>query len=225
MKWREVGVTAYWRKALVLTEASQTERERERGGERRIRGVLKKRIRFYFYFFLRAWFCFRFPIQIGVDSGWGDQRALIYLGLALNHPNPLWFIWAWPWTQLGSPAQLFLFPFYFFYNLGKNYFSLKTRVKYILTPQTTILSSNGPSNYQCLDSGPQTTTFWFFGPICLFILSILIEIGQKFENTPPLIVGISKCRRDIFGILFRIDRINGRMGPKNQKVVVWEARI
>jgi len=34
-------------------------------------------------------------------------------------------------------------------------------------------------------------------------------------------VGISKCRRGIFGFLFKIDGINGQMGPKNQKVVVW----
>jgi hypothetical protein len=55
--------------------------------------------------------------------------------------------------------------------------------------------------------------------------SILTEIGQKSENTPPLTVGISKCIRGIFGFLFRIDGINERMGPKNQKVVVWGARI
>jgi hypothetical protein len=54
---------------------------------------------------------------------------------------------------------------------------------------------------------------------------ILTEIDQKLENTPPLIVRISKCMRGIFGILFRIDGINGRMGPKNHKVVVWRARI
>jgi hypothetical protein len=50
---------------------------------------------------------------------------------------------------------------------------------------------------------------------------ILTEIGQKSENTPPLTVRISKCKRGIFGILFRISGINGRMGSKNQKVVVW----
>jgi hypothetical protein len=55
--------------------------------------------------------------------------------------------------------------------------------------------------------------------------SILTEIGQKLENTPPLTVGISKCKRGIFEFLFKIDGINGQMGPKNQKVVVWEARI
>jgi hypothetical protein len=54
---------------------------------------------------------------------------------------------------------------------------------------------------------------------------ILTEIDQKPENTPPLTVRISKCRRGIFGILFRINGINGRMGPKNQKVVVLEAKI
>jgi hypothetical protein len=55
--------------------------------------------------------------------------------------------------------------------------------------------------------------------------SILTEIGKKLKNIHPLTVGISECRRGIFGFLFRIDDINGRMGPKNQKVVVWEARI
>jgi hypothetical protein len=44
---------------------------------------------------------------------------------------------------------------------------------------------------------------------------ILTEIGQKPENTLPLTVGISKCRRGIFEILFRIDGINGWMKPKN----------
>jgi hypothetical protein len=55
--------------------------------------------------------------------------------------------------------------------------------------------------------------------------SILTKIGQKPENTHPLTMRISKCRRGIFGFLFRIDGINGRMGPKNQKVVVLGARI
>jgi hypothetical protein len=72
---------------------------------------------------------------------------------------------------------------------------------------------------------PQTTTFWFFGLIRLFIPLILIQISQKLENTPPLTVRISKCMRGIFEILFKINGINGRMGPKNQKVVVLGARI
>jgi hypothetical protein len=55
--------------------------------------------------------------------------------------------------------------------------------------------------------------------------SILTEIGQKPENTSPLTVRISKYMRGIFGFLFRIDGINERMGPKNQEVVVWGARI
>jgi hypothetical protein len=46
-------------------------------------------------------------------------------------------------------------------------------------------------------------------------------MSQKLEITPPLTVGISKCRRGIFGFLFKIDGINGRMRPKNHKVVVW----
>jgi hypothetical protein len=50
-------------------------------------------------------------------------------------------------------------------------------------------------------------------------------MSQKLEITPPLTVGISKCKRGIFGFLFKIDGINGRMGPKNKKVVVWGARI
>jgi hypothetical protein len=52
------------------------------------------------------------------------------------------------------------------------------------------------------------------------MLSIITEIGQKLENTAPLTVGISKCKRGIFGFLFRIDGINERMRSKNQKVVV-----
>jgi hypothetical protein len=55
--------------------------------------------------------------------------------------------------------------------------------------------------------------------------SILTEIDQKLENNYPLTVGISKCMRGIFGFLFRIDGINERMRLKNQKVVVWGARI
>jgi hypothetical protein len=54
---------------------------------------------------------------------------------------------------------------------------------------------------------------------------ILTEIGEKPKNTPPLTVRISKCKRGIFGILFRINGINRRMGPKNQKVVVSGAKI
>jgi hypothetical protein len=54
---------------------------------------------------------------------------------------------------------------------------------------------------------------------------ILTEIGQKPENTPPLTVRISKYRRGIFEIMFRINGINGRMGPKNQKVIVLGAKI
>jgi hypothetical protein len=54
---------------------------------------------------------------------------------------------------------------------------------------------------------------------------ILTEIGQKPKNTPPLTVRISKCRRSIFGFLFRIDGINRQMRPTNQKVIVYGARI
>jgi hypothetical protein len=50
--------------------------------------------------------------------------------------------------------------------------------------------------------------------------SILTKMDQKPENTPPLTVEISKCRRGIFRFLFRIDGINGRKRPKYQKVVV-----
>jgi hypothetical protein len=50
---------------------------------------------------------------------------------------------------------------------------------------------------------------------------ILTKISQKLENTPPLTVRISKCRRGIFRILFKINGINGRMEPKNQKIVIW----
>jgi hypothetical protein len=55
--------------------------------------------------------------------------------------------------------------------------------------------------------------------------SILIEIGQKLENIPYLTMRISKCRRGIFGFIFKIDSIHGRMGSKNQKVVILGARI
>jgi hypothetical protein len=55
--------------------------------------------------------------------------------------------------------------------------------------------------------------------------SILTEICQKSENIPPLTAGISKCRRGIFRFLFRIDGINGQMRLKNQKVIVYGARI
>jgi hypothetical protein len=47
----------------------------------------------------------------------------------------------------------------------------------------------------------------------------------KTRKYPSLTVIISKCKRDIFGFLFKIDGINERMGPKNHKVVVWGARI
>jgi hypothetical protein len=60
----------------------------------------------------------------------------------------------------------------------------------------------------------------FLAPSVYFIPLILTEIGQKLENISPLTARISKYRRGIFGILFRIDGINGRMRPKNQKVVV-----
>jgi hypothetical protein len=97
--------------------------------------------------------------------------------------------------------------------------------KIYISPQTTTLFSDGTRTTNICTPTPQTTTFLFFGPIRLFIPLILTEIGQKPKNTHPLTVRISKCRRGIFGILFRIDGINGRIGQKNQKVVVWGARI
>jgi hypothetical protein len=36
--------------------------------------------------------------------------------------------------------------------------------KYILAPQTTAHSPDGPPNYQCLDSGPQNYYFLIFWP-------------------------------------------------------------
>jgi hypothetical protein len=96
---------------------------------------------------------------------------------------------------------------------------------YILAPQTTTISPDGTPNYQHLHSDSPNYHFLIFWPHPSFIPLILTEIGQKPENTPPLTVRISKCRRSIFGILFRINGINGQMGPKNQKVVVWGARI
>jgi hypothetical protein len=52
------------------------------------------------------------------------------------------------------------------------------------------------------------------------MLSILTKIDQKPKNTTPLTVKISKCMRSIIEFLFKIDGINGQMGPKNQKVVI-----
>jgi len=97
------------------------------------------------------------------------------------------------------------------------------REKYILAPKLPPFFRMTPRTTNTCTPTPQTTTFWFFGLIHLFIPLILTEIGQKSKNTPPLIVRISKCRRGIFGILFKINSINGRMEPKNQKVVVWGA--
>lgn len=47
----------------------------------------------------------------------------------------------------------------------------------------------------------------------------------KTRKIPPLTVRSSKCRRGIFRIMFKIKAINGRIRLKNQKVVVWGARI
>jgi hypothetical protein len=72
---------------------------------------------------------------------------------------------------------------------------------------------------------PQTTTFLFFGPIRPFMPSIL----NKNSKIPLLHFEILKVKGGVFSgfwlISVRIDGINRRMGPKNQKVVVWGARI
>jgi hypothetical protein len=53
-------------------------------------------------------------------------------------------------------------------SIGQGYTSfnmiLQVWVKYILAPQTTTISPDGPPNYQCLDSGPSNYHFLIFWP-------------------------------------------------------------
>jgi len=55
------------------------------------------------------------------------------------------------------------------------------RDKYILAPQTTTLSPDGPPNYQCLDYGLPNYHFLIFWPHP-FIYAV--NSKQKSENTP-----------------------------------------
>jgi hypothetical protein len=65
----------------------------------------------------------------------------------------------------------------------------------------------------------------FFGPIRPFMPSIL----NRIPEIPLLHFEILTVKRGVFSdfwqISVRINDINRRMGPKNQKVVVWGARI
>jgi hypothetical protein len=57
-------------------------------------------------------------------------------------------------------------------------------VKYILAPHPTTISSDGPPNYQCLDSGPLNYHFLIFWPHPSIYA---VNSKQKFENTPPIL--------------------------------------
>jgi hypothetical protein len=59
---------------------------------------------------------------------------------------------------------------------------IKIREKYILAPQTTSLSLDSPSNYQCLDSGPPNYNFFIFWPHPSIYT---VNFEQNSENTPP----------------------------------------
>jgi hypothetical protein len=61
-------------------------------------------------------------------------------------------------------------------------FIIKSREKYILAPQTTTLSLDGPPNYQCLDSGPPNYHFLIFWPHPSIYA---VNFKQNSENTPP----------------------------------------
>jgi hypothetical protein len=64
-------------------------------------------------------------------------------------------------------------------------FSQKTyRKKYILAPQTTTLSPDGPPNYQCLDSGPPNYNFLIFWP---YQSIYAVNSKQNSENTPHIL--------------------------------------
>jgi len=71
-------------------------------------------------------------------------------------------------------------------------------VKYKKALQTTTRSLDGPLNYQCLQSCPQTTNCLFFGPFRQFVPFKWMEtesrarhmtlLAQKPENTPLLML-------------------------------------
>jgi hypothetical protein len=72
---------------------------------------------------------------------------------------------------------------------------------------------------------PQITTFWFFGSIRPFMPLIL----NRIPKIPFLHFEIITVKGGVFSdfwlISVRINGINRRMGPKNQKVVVWGVRV
>jgi hypothetical protein len=92
--------------------------------------------------------------------------------------------------------------------------------KYILAPQTTTLSPDGPPNYQCLDFGPPNYHFLIFWP---YLSIYAVNFKQNSENT-LLHFEILTVKGWVFSgfwpISVRINGINRRMRPKNQKVVV-----
>jgi hypothetical protein len=100
-------------------------------------------------------------------------------------------------------------------------FQIKRREKYILVPQTTTISPDGLPNYQCLDSGPPNYHFLIFWPHRPFMPSIL----NRIPKIPLLHFEILTVKGRVFSgfwpISVIINGINRRIGPKNQKVVVW----
>jgi hypothetical protein len=60
--------------------------------------------------------------------------------------------------------------------------NIRIREKYILAPQTTTHSPDGPPNYQCLDSGPPNYHFLIFWPHPSIYA---VNSKQNSENTPP----------------------------------------
>jgi hypothetical protein len=93
-------------------------------------------------------------------------------------------------------------------------------VKYILASQITTFSPDGLPNYQCLDSGPPNYHFLIIWPHPSIYAVNSNRNWSKTRKYPSLTVRISKCMRDIFEFLFRIDGINGRMRLKNHKVII-----
>jgi hypothetical protein len=70
-------------------------------------------------------------------------------------------------------------------NVGQKKSLLVIREKYILAPQTTTHSPDGPPNYQCLDSGPPNYHFLIFWPHPSIYA---VNPKQNFENTPPTLL-------------------------------------
>lgn len=78
--------------------------------------------------------------------------------------------------------------------------------KYILAPQTTIHSPDGPPNYQYLDSGPPNYNFLIFWPHPSIYAVNSNRNWLKTRKYSSLNVRILKCMRGIFEILFRINK-------------------